>query len=82
MPRRWLLLWRALLPPAARVLSAEEESGREEPRFYIGGLFANCTVLGDFTGDLVLSDGYQLFDVPEVGDGGRSSRSCSSAPAS
>jgi hypothetical protein len=69
MLRRSLLLWLALLLPAAGGLSAEEESDRDEPRFYVGGLYANCTVLGDFTGDLYLSDGYQLFAVPEVGNG-------------
>ena len=41
----------------------------DDGRFYAGGLCANAVVLGEFTGDIYLSDGYQLQTVPEVGDG-------------
>jgi hypothetical protein len=69
MPRRWILLCLLPLLLAAGVLGAEGAGVWDEPRFYVGGLCANCTVLGDFTGDLYLTDGYQLFAVPEVGNG-------------
>jgi hypothetical protein len=64
-----ILSWILLFLLAAGVLFAEEGGALNEPRFYVGGLCANRTVLGDFTGDLFLSDGYQLFAVPEVGNG-------------
>lgn len=57
----------ALLVLATGVLSAQRASDIEEYRFYVGGLYAYRTVGGEFTGDLILSDGYQVFFVPEVG---------------
>jgi hypothetical protein len=68
MARRLVLLVLSMLLPACGVLGAEEGEW-ETPRFSIGGLGANCTVLGDFTGDLFLTDGFQLVVVPEVGNG-------------
>lgn len=63
MPKR-VLLAPVLLLLAAGVLSADIE----EFRFYAGGLGGYRTVGGEFTGDLFLSDGFQVFFVPEVGD--------------
>jgi hypothetical protein len=68
MPRRWLLLCLPILLLAAGVLNAEGNPW-DVGRFYAGGLCAYATVLGEFTGDLYLSDGYQLLTVPEVGGG-------------
>jgi hypothetical protein len=68
MTRRWLLLCLPTLLLAAGVLDAEGNPWADG-RFYAGGLCAYAVVLGEFTGDIYLSDGYQLLTVPEVGDG-------------
>jgi hypothetical protein len=66
--RRLCLLLPMLLLPT-RGLEAQRASDVGRSCFYAGGLSAYRTVGGEFTGDLYLSDGYQLIVVPEVGAG-------------
>jgi hypothetical protein len=58
-----------LLLLAAGALYAAESDSSDEPRVYVGVLGRNVTVLGEFTGDIYLTDGFQVLFVPEVGSG-------------
>jgi hypothetical protein len=68
MRRRWAPA-SLLLLLAAGVSGAQENTFRDELPLYFGASCRNVTVLGQFTGDLFVSDGYQLVVVPEVNAG-------------
>jgi hypothetical protein len=67
MTMRKVLVYQLLLL-AAGLLGAEENGSPGDIHGYAGAWVRNVTVLGEFTGDIYLSDGYQLLSVPEVGE--------------
>jgi hypothetical protein len=68
MRRRWAPA-SLLLLLAAGVLGAQEDTFQGGLPLYFGAWCRNVTLLGEFTGDLFLYDGYQLVVVPEVNAG-------------